>query len=139
MGAEVTYSTYSSIKIAPLWLVETLGDDYFGSVTSIRVSGFGWHSEKPENPFDVSKLCSSLSKIPSCKKLSLEMVGLTDDGIAKLEPISNQIEELSLREVWSDYMGPQWFDTHWRMDAASNTFLQLQRHRNSRLVIAGNL
>ena len=34
------------------------------------------------------------------------MVGLTDDGIAKLEPISNQIEELSLREVWSDYMGP---------------------------------
>jgi len=107
MGGEVVYNNdlvdpvtgdpISQLR-PPKWLVETLGIDFFYSVTDVRVSGFRWRKNPP--PFELDGFVSHLERLPKCRSLNLSMVGLLDDDIAKLAPLAGQLESLSIREVW---------------------------------------
>ena len=94
IGGDVEYSTSNSAE----WLSDLIGVDYVQTVTKVEFRGIYENMES----FDIEKLTAAVKQLSSCRSLSLQLRGITDEQLVKLQPLSGQLEEISLREVSYD-------------------------------------
>ena len=94
---------YKEDTLWPGWLVDRVGVHYFCSVIEADFSGFRWSRIQRSGGIDVDRVAAAVAELPSCRSLTLHLIGLRDEDLQKLHPLAHKIETLSLREIDSDY------------------------------------
>lgn len=104
VGYDFTLEGDTSFQGPPKWLFDWLGTDFFYSVKRVRVSHFPESfGNAPRPTLELNGLVSHLERLPKCRSLELDWVGLRAGEIAELAPLADQLESLSIRENNGDY------------------------------------
>lgn len=100
MGGIIEYES----SMMPKWVVDAVGEHYFETARRVKISGFRWSRSERDNSLDFKVLCEAMQGMPLCDSLSLEMVGMKDEDLVTLKPLSSQLKTLSISEVDSAYV-----------------------------------
>ena len=92
-GNEQNQKDDSPTTQTPNWLVARLGEDFFYPIVAAEVMDWDWNAKEK---LDLEQLAKVVSKMPKCRMLNLRFVKICDEDIAKMKPIANQIESLSI-------------------------------------------
>jgi hypothetical protein len=101
LGAVARYDRQVEDLWAPAWLRNFVGDDYFRNVVGVQLHGRTDNRRmRPLASAELEAAVATMQRLPRLNNIYFAHTGITDDDLARLAPLANQIEELYFNEGW---------------------------------------
>jgi hypothetical protein len=105
VAGEVKYNLQHKDRV-PLWLRDKLGDDFFCDVVEATLR----HPTVDRTmralaPDELDRAVAAMRRLPRLRRLEFRSTMICDEDLARLAPLKNQLEELSLNEQRGPFTG----------------------------------